>query len=92
MKFSISMNDLAVQLREHGRHSMLSYLSSLSIAVLRSLDTEDNSYLSSLSTAVLRSLDTKANRFDNKIIKWRHCTDDKMLYSTCSSSNHRFRI
>ena len=31
-----SLNDL------HGRHSMLSYLSSLPIAVLRSLDTEAN--------------------------------------------------
>ena len=69
MKLRISMNDLAVKLREPGRPSMLSYPSSLSIAVLRSLDTEANSYRSSLSIAVLRSLDIKAKRFDNKIIK-----------------------
>ena len=32
---NISLNDLAAKLRKHGRHSMLSYLSSLSIAVFR---------------------------------------------------------
>ena len=40
MKLNTSLNDLAVKLRIHGRHPMLSYLSSLPIAVLRSLDTE----------------------------------------------------
>ena len=44
MKLNISLNDLAAKLREHGRHSMLSYLSSLPIAVLRSLDTEANRF------------------------------------------------
>ena len=44
MKLDTSLNDLAAKLREHGRHSMLSYLSSLPIAVLRSLDTEANRF------------------------------------------------
>ena len=35
-----SLNGVAVKLRIHGRHSMLSYLSSLPIAILRSLGTE----------------------------------------------------
>ena len=35
---------LAVKLRIHGRHPMLSYLSSLPIAVLSSLDTEANRF------------------------------------------------
>ena len=40
MKLNTSLNDLAVKLRIDGRHPMLSYLSSLPIAVLRSLDTD----------------------------------------------------
>ena len=40
MELNTSLNDLAVKLRIHGRHPMLSYLSSLPIVVLRSLDTE----------------------------------------------------
>ena len=44
MKLNTSRNDLAVKVRIHGRHSMLSYLSSLPIAVLRSLDTEANRF------------------------------------------------
>ena len=36
------IENLPVKLREHGRHAMLSYLSSLPIAVLRFLDTEAN--------------------------------------------------
>ena len=44
MKLNTSLNDLAVKLRIHGRHSMLSYLSSLPIVVLRSLDTEANRF------------------------------------------------
>ena len=44
MKLNTSNNDLAVKLRIHGRHSMLSYLSSISMAVLRSLDTEANRF------------------------------------------------
>ena len=44
MKLNTSLNDLAVKLRVRGRHSMLSYLSSLPIAVLRSLDTEANRF------------------------------------------------
>ena len=43
MKLNTSLNDLAAKLRIHGRHSMLSYLSSLP-AVLRSLDTEANRF------------------------------------------------
>ena len=44
MKLNTSLNDLAAKLREHERHSMLSYLSSLPIAVLRSLGTEANRF------------------------------------------------
>ena len=44
LKLNISLNDLAVKLRIHGRHPMLSYLSSLPIAALRSLDTEANRF------------------------------------------------
>ena len=44
MKLNTSLDDLAVKLRIHGRHPMLSYLSSLPIAVLRSLDTEANRF------------------------------------------------
>ena len=40
LKLNISLNHLAVKLRIHGRHPMLSYLSSLPIAALRSLGTE----------------------------------------------------
>ena len=40
MKLNTSLNDSAVILLEHGRDSMLSCLSSLPIAVFRSLDTE----------------------------------------------------
>ena len=44
MKLNTSLNDLAVKLRIHGRHPMPSYLSSLPVAVLRSLDTEANRF------------------------------------------------
>ena len=44
LKLNISLNDLAVKLRIHGRHPMMSYLSSLPIAALRSLDTEANRF------------------------------------------------
>ena len=40
MKWNTSINYLAFKLREHGRHSRLSYLSFLPTAVLRTLDTE----------------------------------------------------
>ena len=45
LKLNISLNDLAVKLRIHGRHPMLSYLSFLPIVALRSLDTEANRFL-----------------------------------------------
>ena len=44
MKLNTCLNDLAVKLRIHGRHSMLSYHSSLPIAVLCSLVTEANRF------------------------------------------------
>ena len=44
IKLNTSLYDLAAKLREHGRHSMLSHLSSLPIAVLRSLDKEANRF------------------------------------------------
>ena len=44
MKLNTSLNDLVVKLRIHGRHPMLSYLSTLPIAILRSLDTEANRF------------------------------------------------
>ena len=37
-----SLKDLSKVLEDHGRHSMLSFLSSLPISVLRILDTEAN--------------------------------------------------
>ena len=39
-----TLRDLATKLDVHGRHCMLSYLSSLPISVLRSLDTEANKF------------------------------------------------
>ena len=39
-----TLRDLAAKLDVHGRHCMLSYLSSLLISVLRSLDTEANKF------------------------------------------------
>ena len=39
-----TLRDLATKLDDHGRHCMLSYLSSLPISVLRSLDTEANKF------------------------------------------------
>ena len=39
-----TLRDLAAKLDVHGRHCMLSYLSSLPISVLRSLDTEANKF------------------------------------------------
>ena len=39
-----TLRDLANKLDVHGRHCMLSYLSSLHISVLRSLDTEANKF------------------------------------------------
>ena len=39
-----SLNDLSEVLEDHGRHSMLSVLSSLPISVLHILDTEANKF------------------------------------------------
>ena len=39
-----TLRDLAAKLDVHGRHNMLSYLSSLPISVLHSLDTEANKF------------------------------------------------
>ena len=39
-----SLKDLSKVLEDHGRHSMLSFLSSLPISVLRTLDTEANKF------------------------------------------------
>ena len=39
-----SLKDLSKILEDHGRHSMLSFLSSLPISVLRILDTEANKF------------------------------------------------
>ena len=39
-----TLRDLATKLEVHGRHVMLSYLSSLPLSVLRSLDTEANKF------------------------------------------------
>ena len=41
---NISLKDLSKVLEDHGRHSMLSFLSSLPISVLRILDTEANKF------------------------------------------------
>ena len=39
-----SLNDLSKELEDHGRHTMISFFSSLPISVLRVLDTEDNKF------------------------------------------------
>ena len=39
-----SLKDLSKVLEDHGRHSMISFLSSLPISVLRILDTENNKF------------------------------------------------
>ena len=44
-KTGTSLNNLSSKLREHGRHAMLSFLSSLPIPVLRILDIEANRVL-----------------------------------------------
>ena len=41
---NITLKCLSKVLKEHRRHSMLSFLSSLSVSVLRSLDTEANKF------------------------------------------------
>ena len=43
-KSDTSLNNLSSKLREHGRHAMLSFLSSLPIPVLRILDIEANRF------------------------------------------------
>ena len=43
-KSKTSLNDLSTKQREHGRHAMLSFLSSLSIPVLHILDIEANRF------------------------------------------------
>ena len=43
-KSNISLNNLATKIREHGRHAMLSFLSSLPIPVSRILDIEANRF------------------------------------------------
>ena len=43
-KSGTSLNNLSSKLREHGRHVMLSFLSSLPIPVLCILDIEDNRF------------------------------------------------
>ena len=44
MKSNTSLNDLSTRLREHRRHAMLSFLSSLPVAVLRIVDIETNRF------------------------------------------------
>ena len=39
-----SLKDLSKALADHGRHSMLSFLSFLPVSVLRVLDTESNNF------------------------------------------------
>ena len=41
---STSLNDSSTKLREHGRHAMLSFLSSLHIPVLHILDIDANRF------------------------------------------------
>ena len=43
-RLNISLKNLSKVLEDHGRHSMLSFLSSLPISVLRILDTESNKF------------------------------------------------
>ena len=43
-KSNTSLNDLSTKIREHGRHAMLSFLSSLPITVLCILNIEANRF------------------------------------------------
>ena len=43
------LNCLSKVLKDHGRHSMLSFLSPLSISVLRTLQTEVNMFYNSMN-------------------------------------------
>ena len=81
MKLNISLNDLAVKLRIHGRHHiLLSYLSSLPIAVLRSLDTEAN-----------RFYDRNHQMYDAALLT-RYNTQHALRPFIDSESNHIIRF
>ena len=71
-----TLRDLAAKLDVHGRHYMLSYLSSLPISVLHSLDTEANGRTNRLYDAALltRCYTQHALRpvIDSKINHIRH--------------------
>ena len=48
-KSNTSHNDLSSKLREHGRHAMLSFLSSLPIPVLRIFDIDANRFYAKIT-------------------------------------------
>ena len=57
-----SLKDLSKELEDHGRHSMLSFLSSLPISVLRILDTEANKFYDIYTQHALRPfIDSEIN-------------------------------
>ena len=74
-----TLRDLATKLDVHGRHCMLSYLSSLPISVLRSLDTEANKFYDRTNRLYAAALLTRCNTqhalrpvIDSKINHIRH--------------------
>ena len=70
-----TLRDLAGILDVHGRHSMLSYLSSLPISVLRSLDTKANKFYD------------RSNRFDAALLS--RCYTQRALRPVIDSKiNH----
>ena len=66
-----TLRDLATKLNVHGRHCMLSYLRSLPISVLHSLDTEANKFYditNSLDDAALLTQHALRPVIDSKLI------------------------
>lgn len=76
MRENIKLNDLASKLEVHGRHSMLSFLSSLPISVLRNLDTEANKFYD------------KSNRLYNAALLTRCYTQHALRPYIDSQINH----
>ena len=71
-----TLRDLATKLDVHGRHCMLSYLSSLPISVLRSLDTEANKFYD------------RTNRSYDAALLTRCCTQHALRPFIDSKINH----
>ena len=80
MKLNTSLNDLAIKLRIRGIYSMVSYLSSLPIAVLRSLDTEAN-----------RLYDRNYQMYDDALLTVTRCYTQHALGPFIDSESNQIR-